>query len=309
MPTWACHPTRETRAYGIDVMTNNRRRVFLAGVLVGALAIAGYAVGPGNGGLPGLLSSVGRHDDSATAALDSLSPGASRSGPVDVDPHSDETFAQIVQAIRDSLKRNDLASARSLLNGVQSFGKDDKQVLALQKDLQVREKRSDDAGRVASEDKPQAQQESAQVVSGFKSKQRLDRLRNGSLAIHRTREKRAPRDKAVDVAPASSSPVQGAMTAALPSADSPARIPSTPISPPVVQPVHVEPAVPTARVIQPGALTTSPDQAPKTRAQVRAELEQARDSGMLPRFGNPDPAGPGRTPNSVADTAASPGHE
>jgi Domain of unknown function (DUF4148) len=39
------------------------------------------------------------------------------------------------------------------------------------------------------------------------------------------------------------------------------------------------------------------NQGPKTREQVRAELAQARMDGTIPRFGNPDPYGPGGTPN------------
>lgn len=39
------------------------------------------------------------------------------------------------------------------------------------------------------------------------------------------------------------------------------------------------------------------NQGPKTRAQVREELAHARMNGTIPRFGNPDPYGPGGTPN------------
>jgi Domain of unknown function (DUF4148) len=39
------------------------------------------------------------------------------------------------------------------------------------------------------------------------------------------------------------------------------------------------------------------NQEPKTRAQVRAELAEARTDGTISRFGNPDPYGPGGTPN------------
>ncbi|WP_254700359.1 DUF4148 domain-containing protein [Trinickia violacea] len=45
-------------------------------------------------------------------------------------------------------------------------------------------------------------------------------------------------------------------------------------------------------------------QGPKTRAQVRAELAQARADGSIPRFGNPDPYGPGGTPNFISHSAA-----
>jgi hypothetical protein len=40
---------------------------------------------------------------------------------------------------------------------------------------------------------------------------------------------------------------------------------------------------------------------PKTRKQVEDELRKARQDGSLPRFGNPDPAGPGGTPNAPPD--------
>src|SRR5579863_239200 len=39
------------------------------------------------------------------------------------------------------------------------------------------------------------------------------------------------------------------------------------------------------------------NQGPKTREQVREELAHARMNGTIPRFGNPDPYGPGGTPN------------
>ncbi|NML35045.1 DUF4148 domain-containing protein [Paraburkholderia antibiotica] len=37
--------------------------------------------------------------------------------------------------------------------------------------------------------------------------------------------------------------------------------------------------------------------APKTRAQVRAELARAREDGSMPAFGNPNPMGPAGAPN------------
>ena len=45
-------------------------------------------------------------------------------------------------------------------------------------------------------------------------------------------------------------------------------------------------------------------QGPKTRAQVRAELAQARADGTISRFGNPDPYGPGGTPNFTSHSRA-----
>ena len=55
-----------------------------------------------------------------------------------------------------------------------------------------------------------------------------------------------------------------------------------------------------AQSVQPvdgNAMAATSNQAPKTREQVRAELAQARMDGTISRFGNPDPYGPGGTPN------------
>jgi transposase InsO family protein len=55
-----------------------------------------------------------------------------------------------------------------------------------------------------------------------------------------------------------------------------------------------------AQSVQPvdgNAMAATSNQGPKTREQVRAELAQARMDGSISRFGNPDPYGPGGTPN------------
>ena len=55
-----------------------------------------------------------------------------------------------------------------------------------------------------------------------------------------------------------------------------------------------------AQSVQPvdgNAMAATSNQAPKTREQVRAELARARMDGTISRFGNPDPYGPGGTPN------------
>jgi hypothetical protein len=44
-------------------------------------------------------------------------------------------------------------------------------------------------------------------------------------------------------------------------------------------------------------------QGPKTRAQVRAELAQARADGTISRFGNPTNSGPAGTPNYISHPA------
>jgi hypothetical protein len=58
-----------------------------------------------------------------------------------------------------------------------------------------------------------------------------------------------------------------------------------------------------AQTVQPvqamdaNSMQATANQGPKTREQVRAELARARMDGTIPRFGNPDPYGPGGTPN------------
>jgi Domain of unknown function (DUF4148) len=56
--------------------------------------------------------------------------------------------------------------------------------------------------------------------------------------------------------------------------------------------------------LQTSATEMAPVQGPKTRAQVRAELAHAREDGTIPRYGNPDPYGPGGKPNFAGQPAA-----
>jgi len=67
----------------------------------------------------------------------------------------------------------------------------------------------------------------------------------------------------------------------------------SPATPPTEQ------ALPPAQRVAPKPPLVQSAQGPKTRAQVRAELDRARMDGSLPRFGNPDPAGPGGVPSST----------
>ena len=55
--------------------------------------------------------------------------------------------------------------------------------------------------------------------------------------------------------------------------------------------------------MQSNSTEAAPASGPKTRAQVRAELARARADGTIPRFGNPDPYGPGGTPNFTSHPA------
>jgi hypothetical protein len=67
------------------------------------------------------------------------------------------------------------------------------------------------------------------------------------------------------------------------------------------------PSAPSAPSVPPPFATQAPPdlppagQRPKTRDEVRAELARARGDGSLPRFGNPDPYGPGGVPGGPRD--------
>jgi hypothetical protein len=90
---------------------------------------------------------------------------------------------------------------------------------------------------------------------------------------------------------------QGAVVSlapAQPVAEAPTAAQSVALPPPVMQALQTTQSDPA----QSSAPTLS-TQAPKTREQVRMEVERARADGDLPRFGNPDPAGPGGAPSRV----------
>jgi hypothetical protein len=60
-----------------------------------------------------------------------------------------------------------------------------------------------------------------------------------------------------------------------------------------------QPAARTNGSSEPAINTTTPQ--PKTRQEVKDELRRARMNGSLPRFGNPDPYGPGGSPSTGND--------
>jgi hypothetical protein len=60
-----------------------------------------------------------------------------------------------------------------------------------------------------------------------------------------------------------------------------------------------QPAALTNGSSEPAVNTMIPQ--PKTRQEVKDELRRARMNGSLPRFGNPDPYGPGGSPSTGND--------
>ena len=295
-------------------MISYPNRFILAGVLVGALALTAYAVRTGKLGLSEDPFGLGRDDVSASRTLDHALNRSLSSGTVSRDIGSDAGAARTLQAVRDSLQRNDLASARVLLNAMQALHKDDKQALTLRQDLQAREAKVDDAHGVVRAESPQRTSESTRSVP--RSMARTDRLREGSYPAgehasrtsRHSRSKSAAQDKGqpdhgaevVAVAPGSGSGERASSSPPITSIVPPAALQSVPVPPPSA-PI-IEPA-------KPDPLPVQSDQTPKTREQVRAELARARADGTLPRFGNPDPAGPGGTPSLTVQPNLSLGRE
>jgi len=293
-------------------MISDSTKIFLAGLVISALAITAY-VSHLNQHLAGDQSSIAHDDASASRARDDMTSGSVRSAPAFADSSSDASMAQALEAAQDSLRRNDLVSARVLLDGMRSLHQDNEQVQALERDLQAREDMSEQARPVAGPEKAPGTAESPQPAP--RSRAKADRLHGGALAV---------REHATSgVRRAQAGTIQPLRNAANNNADMPARNPEpeSKMEPAERQAASTVAGVPAAsystgpmqpeaeaqkvvQTIQPDSMPTAPDAGPKTRAQVRAELDRARTNGSIPRFGNPDPAGPGGTPNLARQPAA-----
>jgi hypothetical protein len=303
-------------SYGTDVMMSNPKRTLLAGLLLGALVIGASVMRSGEDKLPGAQSGSERDGASISGELDNGSVQTQRSNPASASGHSDD-ISHILQAIRESLKRNDLASAKVLLGAVQTLHKDDSRALTLQKELQAREEKADPVPPVAPPDNPRNTAKSTRSVKRLparaeRSHERASQVREHTISTsRRSRIMDAPQIKAPSnssVNAEAASPFLGGGRT-----DSSSRAVAPPVAPtaaPTVSSAPPRPALVRAmppieevlQPVQPVALKPLPmrsDQAPKTRAQVRAELDRARTDGSLPRFGNPDPAGPGGVPSST----------
>lgn len=280
-------------------MMSNPKRTVLAGLLLGVLVIGAVVMRSGE------EKRSERDGASVSGELDNSSTEARRSNPDSASGHSDDV-AHILQAVQDSLNRNDLASAKVLLGAVQTLHKDDSRALTLQKELQAREGKVDAARPVTAPDKPPNTLKSSRFTSRWPAKD--NRAHDSALPVRehtvstsrhsRVRgapEVKAPLNSGVSVDARSplaetgrtdSTSLEVTPTVAS-TPERPALTRATPPSQEAVQPVESKP------------LPVQSDQAPKTREQVRSELYRARANGTLPRFGNPDPAGPGGLPSSA----------
>ena len=289
-------------------MMSNPKRTLLAGLLLGALVIGAAVMPSREDKLPGTQSGSERDVAAISGELDNGSVEAQRSNSSSASSHSDD-ISHIFQAIQESLKRNDLASAKVLLGAVQTLRKDDSRALTLQKELQAREEQADAVPPDAPPDDSRITAKSNR--SAARAPARIKRSHEGAPPAHE-HAIGAPRQSRAMDAPKTKTPSQSALDAQAVRPDlgagstasrSPEGVPTVSGTPPRPALIHAIPPIkevlPPVQVAAPKQLAVQSDQAPKTRAQVRAELDRARADGSLPRFGNPDPAGPGGVPSST----------
>jgi hypothetical protein len=182
--------------------------------------------------------------------------------------------------------------------------------------LQARESKADTPLPVTRADKPPDTLKSTRSAS--RSSARADRSRDGSFPVsehaintpRRSRIRSAPQVKLLpgsDVSAEAASPASGigrtdsiSLKATPTVVSTPASAPSGSelIHTPPPREVAIQPVQP-VQPVQSKLVRTESNQGPKTREQVRAELERARMDGTIPRFGNPDPAGPGGVPSNT----------
>ncbi|WP_158938940.1 DUF4148 domain-containing protein [Burkholderia sp. S171] len=287
-------------------------RTLLAGLFVGALVIGASVMRSGEDKLAGARSGSQRDNASISGELDNSPVETPRSEPASANGHSDE-ISHILQAIRDSLKRNDLASAKVLLGAVQKLHMDDSGALTLQKELQAREEKADLVPPVAPPDNPR--NTAAPTRSTPRLPARAGRSHESTSPVREhtiSTSRRLRITEAAQIgAPSNSgvyadaaSPALGvrrtesswrelAPTTAPTIARTPPRTALTRAKPPTEQ------TLPPAQPVAPRPPPVQIAQGPKTRAEVRAELERARADGSLPRYGNPNPSGPGGVPSSI----------
>ena len=299
-------------SYGTDFMMSNPKRTFLAGLLLGALVIGASVMRSGEDKLSGARSGSERDGASISGELDNGPVDTRRSNPASASGHSDD-ISHILQAIRDSLKRNDLASAKVLLGAVQTLHKDDSRALTLQKELQAREEKVDSVPLVVPLDNPRNAAKSTRSTTRLPARTGGSHERASPVRDHTISTTR--RSRIMD-APQIQTPSNSGMDtdAARPTlgvgrTDSSSRevaptvaatiAPTVTSTPPRTATPPTEAVLPPAQPVAPKLPPMQSAQGPKTRAQVRAELDRARMDGSLPRFGNPDPAGPGGVPSST----------
>ncbi|MEI5996726.1 hypothetical protein H3V53_05770 [Paraburkholderia bengalensis] len=289
------------------MMSEASRMCVAGGLLIGALALAALGLQFGNRE-SAAKDAGGRADSVMQAAARPVMPDA----PV-ADPRS-AGIMRTLQAVRDSLQRGDLASARVLLDAVQTIRGDEPQALLLQNELAAREtktretKTRDTAAQTAADDHGAANT-SAHAHASIKTPHaRAKSARHEMQALDK--DDAAPASAPLHVESTSATDLQTAGgraavgAAAAQTHDERQPVIAAPIlsAAATAQPPTTSTAAPAPQVAEPPAppAVSATGDAPKTRAQVRDELSRARSNGTMSRFGNPDPYGPGGAPGRSA---------
>ncbi|MEM5457827.1 DUF4148 domain-containing protein [Paraburkholderia phytofirmans] len=315
-------------------MHSEPRKIVLTGLVVSAVAIAAYVSHASKPWTSTDEFGSARGDTPAYRTRGDTISGAVISGPVTARSDSSSAMAGSLQAAHNSLQRNDLAAAQAQLDAVHSAHQDDDQVRALQKEVQTRtdnEQHAVNAGQV--EKTPQPAAKPARMSSTKHARSREGRLagrehRNRSSSYAKSQAAldklvaRLDSNSAPNVrTPATGGPAMASQPASIQTglkvmqstSSAPVAVPAPPVQqreqkPPAASLVPAQPqadlttqaTLPSLPLVQstPSAATgVKTDDGPKTRSQVRAELARARETGGLPAFGNPDPAGPGGAPS------------
>jgi hypothetical protein len=286
----------------------------LASLLIGALAIAAFMQRPDTGRQPAEQSGFGHRDAESGGAPDRTRPTALASGRISTQSQADADVAQVLEAIRASLRRNDLASARVLLGAEQALYKDDPRIMAVQRELQAREEGSSQPR--AAELTVTSPAPSRPSRSAPRYATRAENTHSSSSRI-RERASRPPENVGSGHVPQAEAAANPGVTRDTPSpaptnpemdltslraapsaAEAPSPSQSGTLPPPLTQAAQSGQSAQADSASIPAPGTSS--QAPKTRDEVRKEVERARSDGALPRFGNPDPAGPGGAPSRIS---------
>jgi hypothetical protein len=298
---------------------SNPKIAIVASLLMGgALTIAALELRPDGQALSTDQANVETRTTFASTSEASQRPGALASGHISPGSEDDAGVSQALDAVRFCLEHNDLESARLLLKAERVLHQDDPRVLTLQRELQAREASTvgvqtvtgalhaaavAELPRVAShpiirtEHSRYAQRSTKESTASASRYARAQRAAQVETAARAVQKVEAPNSLLA------SGETKASPEKALPAAAQIAQAPVAPVqvSEPLPQTVLAGQAGPVAQPAQSEPTIAQSAPGSMTRAQVRMELERARADGALPRFGNPDPAGPGGASSMTVD--------
>jgi hypothetical protein len=297
-------------------MISRSGKIALTGLFIGAIAIAVSLSQSDHSWLSPDELGLERDTGGAHPTRSDTITGPVTAKPVAV-PDGSMAIAGQLYAVRNSLLNNDVITSQSQLESARTANRSEDQVLALQGNVPAQVAQMQPAPASAQADRATRQgPESARTslaASGKTGRAYGPHAtpRGSSNPTYTYAKNRRGSESAVaasSAASTSSAETGGAgesvFVGSLDSAPAEVKPPAQPVSAlpsgsPSELTARASPAS-SSMASQPGAsgdTLLKPEGGPKTRAQVRAELAQARADGSLPAFGNPDPAGPGGAPS------------